>query len=82
MRDGVRTTATPELSAEAIEAARQRRRVSNRLEKPLDAELSGVAVPSNHPWATSKADARTPEEVEAKRAEVRRKNAPRRVSEE
>ena len=77
MMDGVRTTATPELSPEAIEAARQRRRASNRAEKPLGDALSGTAVPTNHPWATSRA-ARTPEEEEAKRAEVMRLNATRR----
>ena len=74
MMTSVRTTATPELSEEAIAAARQRRRVSNRLERPLGAELGDVAVPTNHPWATSK-PARTAEEEEAKRQEVIRLNS-------
>ena len=78
MMDGVRTTATPELTPEAIEAARQRRRANTRLDRPLGEELSGAAVPTNHPWATSKGRLSAQEE-EAKRAEVLRRNAtPRR----
>jgi hypothetical protein len=79
MMDGVRTTATPELSAEAIEAARQRRALSNRQEKPLGAELKASAVPTNHPWATTRSQL-TPEEEAAKRAEVLRLNATTRRS--
>ena len=76
--DGVRTTATPELTPEAIEAARQRRREVTKLDRSLGEELSGAAVPTNHPWATSKVRL-TPQEEEAKRAEVMRLNAtPRR----
>jgi hypothetical protein len=79
MMDGVRTTQTPELSTEAIEAARQRRAVSNRAEKPLGDELSDTQVPTNHPWATSRGRL-SPEEEEAKRAEVMRRNATTRRS--
>jgi hypothetical protein len=74
MMDGVRTTQTPELSSEAIEAARQRRAVSNRLEKPLGDEMRDVAVPTNHPWATSRGKL-SAEEEEAKRKEIMRVNA-------
>jgi len=78
MMDGVRTTATPELSAEAIESARERRRANTRLDRPLGEELSGASVPTNHPWATSKGRLSAADE-EAKRAEVMRRNAtPRR----
>jgi hypothetical protein len=80
MMDGVRTTQTPELSSEAIEAARQRRAVSNRAEtRPPGEELSDVAVPTNHPWATSRGKL-SPAEEEAKRAEVMRRNATTRRS--
>jgi hypothetical protein len=78
MMDGVRTTATPELSPEAIEAARQRRREVTKLDRSLDEEMRGASMPSNHPWATSKGRL-SAEEEEAKRAEVMRRNAtPRR----
>ena len=78
MMDGVRTTATPELTPEAIEAARQRRRANTRLDRSVGEELNAAAVPTNHPWATTKGRL-TPQEEEAKRAEVMRRNAtPRR----
>ena len=78
MMDGVRTTATPELTPEAIEAARQRRRANTRLEGSSRDELNATAVPTNHPWATTKGRL-PPQEEEAKRAEVMRRNAtPRR----
>jgi len=77
MMDGVRTSATPELSDEAIEAARARRRANNVVDKRGSEELEATAVPSNHPWATSK-NRLTPEEDAAKRAEVMRLNRTRR----
>ena len=54
MMDGVRTVASPELSEDAVEAARARRRRSNVDERGVEEELGAAKVPSNHPWASSK----------------------------
>ena len=54
MMDGVRTVASPELSEDAVEAARARRRRSNTDERGVEEELGATKVPSNHPWASSK----------------------------
>ena len=73
---GMRTSPAPELSDEAIEAARARRRmtVGDGDQMPTAGqELTAAAVPTNHPWATSK-NRLTPEQEEAKRQEVLRLN--------
>jgi hypothetical protein len=64
----MRTSPAPELSDEAIEAARARRRMTVG-----DGDQMPTAVPTNHPWATSK-NRLTPEQEEAKRQEVLRLN--------
>jgi hypothetical protein len=72
---GMRTAPAPELSDEAIQAARARRRVTVGGEDvPLAGkELASAAVPTNHPWASTK-NRLTPEQEEAKRQEVLRLN--------
>jgi hypothetical protein len=72
---GMRTAPAPELSDEAIQAARARRRVTVGGEDvPLAGkELTSAVVPTNHPWASSK-NRLTPEQEEAKRQEVLRLN--------
>lgn len=81
MMDGVRTVNTPELSAEAIEAARQRRAASNRFEPSASdlVEARAAALPKNHPWATAKG-ALSEAEAAAKRSEVLQRNQPRKGS--
>ena len=73
----VRTVSVPELSDEAIQAARDRRKASAPKDDITSAsDLEGMALPSNHPFFTKKAV--TPEEEEAKRKAVMKMNAPRR----
>ena len=73
---GMRTAPAPELSDEAIQAARARRRVTVGGGEDVPRagqELTSTAVPTHHPWATSK-NRLTPEQEEAKRQEVLRLN--------